>query len=89
MLDNEKRASIHTVATKKEQAKIIFDEVKSIIRQEEWLNSKLKITRDKIEFLRDWLHFQPLASEDKTLDGLNPYVVILDELAATNKIIFK
>lgn len=85
LLDNEKRASIYTVATKKEQAKIIFDEVKSMIRQEEWLNSKLKITRDKIEFLRDWSHFQPLASEDKTLDGLNPYVVILDELAAMKK----
>ncbi|WP_199558608.1 terminase large subunit domain-containing protein, partial [Spiroplasma sp. ChiS] len=45
----------------------------------------MKVKRDKIEFIHNNSFFQPLSSETKTLDGLNPYFVVLDEVAMMEK----
>lgn len=76
--DGEEGAQVYAVATKREQAKIVWDSAcniatKSGIRQttKHWLALRMKSTNSR---------FEPLASDSKKLDGLNPHCAICDEL---------
>ncbi|WP_253723709.1 terminase large subunit domain-containing protein [Spiroplasma citri] len=66
------------MATKRDQAKRVYEEMRRMIFINPNLNKILKVKRDKIEFIHNNSFFQPLSSETKTLDGLNPYFVVLD-----------
>ncbi len=76
--DGEEGAQVYSVATKREQAKIVWDGAcrvaeKSKIRQTSlhWLALRVKQTNSR---------FEPLASDSTKLDGLNPHCAICDEL---------
>lgn len=78
--DNEPGAEIYSTATKKGQARIIFDETHNMIKQSPELNKFIKKRKSDLYFPLTMSKFQPLGKNSDTLDGLNSHLVIMDEL---------
>lgn len=78
--DGEPGADIFSAATKKDQARIVFDEARRMVLKSPELLRKVRAFRLSLAVDSTMSSFQPLSSDDKTLDGLNPHAVIVDEL---------
>lgn len=78
--DQEPGAELYTVATKKDQAKIIFDEVLNMVQQSPELNRILRKRKSDLYFAAGMAKMQALGKNSDTLDGLNAHGVIMDEL---------
>jgi len=78
--DLECGAEIFSVASKKDQAKIVFNEAVNMVKQSPALSKHLKKRKSDIYFPLTFSKFEALASESSTLDGLNSHAVIIDEL---------
>lgn len=80
--DNEGGPQICCVATKKDQAKIVFNEAKNMIVQSPILSRYVKKRKSDLYCQLNFGTFEPLASDSNTLDGLNMHCGIIDELHA-------
>ena len=80
LADNEAGAEIYSVATKKDQAKIIFDEVCHMVSQSPYLRKHIKKRKADLYFSAAMSKMQALGKNSDTLDGLNSSCVIIDEL---------
>lgn len=80
--DGESGAEIYSAATKKDQAKIIFDEAKNMINASPELKGLLTVYRNNISFERMLSKFEPLSADVDSLDGLNVHLGLIDELHA-------
>jgi len=80
--DVEGGSEVYPVATKRDQAKIIFTEALNIVRQSELLSRHLGKRRTDIYFPATFSKFEPLASDSNGLDGLNTHFCIIDEIHA-------
>ncbi len=80
--DNEPGAEVYSVATKKDQAKIIFDELCNMVKQSPELAQACKKRKSDLYFGYNMSKAQPLGKNSDTLDGLNSQLVIIDELHA-------
>lgn len=78
--DNEAGAEVYSVASKKDQAKIIYDETYNMVRQSPDLLQVIKKRKSDLYFSLTFSKFQPLGKNSDTLDGLNSHLVIIDEL---------
>lgn len=79
----EASAEVYCAATKKDQAKIVWDEIDGMIKGNEDLRSKFKVAYGTITHLRSGSIIKPLSKEDrKTGDGYNPQCGIIDEYHA-------
>jgi phage terminase large subunit-like protein len=78
--DNEPGADVYSAATKKEQARIVFDEARRMVQRSEDFRSIVKVFRAALAVDHTLSSFQPLSADDRTLDGLNPHAIIIDEL---------
>lgn len=78
--DNEPGCECYSVASKKDQAKIIYDETYNMIRQSPDLVQVVKKRKSDLYFSLTFSKFQPLGKNSDTLDGLNSHLVIIDEL---------
>lgn len=78
--DDEAGAEVYSVATKKDQARIIFDELCNMTRQSPDLSQILKKRKSDLYFPLTFSKVQPLGKNSDTLDGLNSSLVIMDEL---------
>lgn len=78
--DKEAGAEVYSVASKKDQAKIIYDETFNMIRQSPDLLQVIKKRKSDLYFSLTFSKFQPLGKNSDTLDGLNSHLVIIDEL---------
>lgn len=78
--DNEPGAEIYSVASKRDQAKIIFDETNNMVRQSPDLLQVVRKRKSDLYFDLTFSKFQPLGKNSDTLDGLNSHLVIMDEL---------
>jgi phage terminase large subunit-like protein len=78
--DNEPGAEVYSVATKKDQARIIFDETYNMVKQSPELSKHIKKRKSDLYFPLTMSKFQPLGKNSNTLDGLNAHCVIIDEL---------
>lgn len=78
--DGEPGAEIYAAATKKDQARIIFDEAKRMVASSPALSAELARFKSNISVDGTASKFEPLSSDEKTLDGLNPHGVLIDEL---------
>ena len=77
--DGEGGPEIYAVATKKDQAKIVWLEAKRMVNKSPTLKKRAKpLTHEIITEFNDGV-FKPLASDKDSLDGLNVHVVIMDE----------
>lgn len=78
--DGEGGAEIYSTATKKDQAKILFDETLNMVKQSPDLSRHIKKRKSDLYFSLTMSKFQPLGKNSDTLDGLNAHCVIMDEL---------
>jgi phage terminase large subunit-like protein len=78
--DNEPGSDVYSAATKKDQARIVFDEARKMVLRSEDLQRLVSIYRASLAVDTTFSSFQPLSSDERTLDGLNPHAVIIDEL---------
>ena len=78
--DGEPGAEVYSTATKKDQARIIFDETHNMVKQSPDLSRAIKKRKSDLYFDRCMSKFQPLGKNSDTLDGLNAHCVIIDEL---------
>lgn len=81
-LDNEYGARVYFVAPKLDQARICYDALFQMIKQEDELSERAKKRRTDIYIESSNTTIQPLAFNAKKSDGLNPHLVVCDEFAA-------
>lgn len=79
--DGEPGPEVYSVATKKDQAKIIWNESKRMVRKSPALLRRIKplVAELSSELFNDGT-FKPLASDSDTLDGLNVHGALMDEI---------
>jgi phage terminase large subunit-like protein len=78
--DQEPGAEVYAAATKKEQALIIFAEAQRMVRASPDLRRKVAVFKANLSIDGTASKFEPLSSDERTLDGLNPHCVLIDEL---------
>lgn len=78
--DKEGGAQVSCVASKKDQAKIVFNEAKNMVVQSPLLSKHIKKRKSDLYVPLTFSTFEPLASDSNTLDGLNLHCGIIDEL---------
>lgn len=78
--DGEAGADCYSTATKKDQAKIVFDEVCHMVQQSPELKKYIKKRKSDLYFPLTMSKLQCLGKNSDTLDGLNSHLVIMDEL---------
>ena len=78
--DHEGGAEVDCVASKKDQAKIVFSEARNMVAQSPDLSRYIR--KRKTDMYSDFNFgvFQPLSSDSNTLEGLNPHCAVIDEL---------
>jgi len=81
--EKERRGQIVVGAADRDQSGIIFDEIVAMLEADDELRGLVNIKRHEkqIEALDTGSKFRALSSDAKKAHGLNPTVVILDELA--------
>lgn len=77
--DGEAGPEIYSVATKKDQAKIIWMESKRMVQKSPTLRKRVRCLIGSLENDGNDGSFKPLASDSDTLDGLNVHCVLMDE----------
>jgi len=81
--DGEGGAEVYSVATKKDQAKIVFTEhAIPMVSQSPYLSKHTRKRKTDLYFPATFSKFEPLASDSNSLDGLNVHNGIMDELHA-------
>ena len=80
--DGEQGPEIVSAATKRDQAKIIWDEAGRMIKKSPALNKRCKCLVGKIRCGFNDGVFTPLASDTNNQDGLNIHGALIDELHA-------
>ena len=81
-LDGEYGARIYFCAPKLDQARICYDALYQMLKQEDELSERAKKRRTDIYIESTNTSIQPLAFNAKKSDGLNPHLVVCDEFGA-------
>ena len=79
LADGEDGSEIYSIATKKDQAKLIFEEAVNMVKQSPELSAFIRKRKNDLYVKENFSKFQPLGKNADTLDGLNAHLVILDE----------
>lgn len=80
--DGERGAEIYSAATKRDQARIIHGEAVRMVQQSPELRKLVAVFRDNLNIPATNSKFEPLSSDQNTLDGLNVHAGLVDELHA-------
>lgn len=80
--DGEGGSEVYSVATQKEQAKIVWEEAKRMVKKSPSLYKRIKTLVTGMYYEDTESVFKALASESNSLDGLNSHFVIADEVHA-------
>ena len=78
--DGEAGAEIYSAATKRDQAKLIFEEAFNMVKQNGQLRELLKKRKTDLYFASTFSRFEALSKDSGSMDGLNAHCVIIDEL---------
>lgn len=81
-IDREQGAEVYSAATKKDQARIIFDEAKRMVNASSHIKKHINIYQTNMSMPMSNSKFEPLSSDANSLDGLNIHGGIIDELHA-------
>lgn len=84
MADGESGAECYSAATTGDQARIVFDVARNMVRREPRLKQRFGVDSGEHSiYVRHAIStFRPLNAEGSTLDGLNPHFASVDELHA-------
>ncbi|HEV2378704.1 MAG TPA: terminase TerL endonuclease subunit [Terriglobia bacterium] len=80
--DHEAAAEVYAAATKKDQAKIVYEYAAGMGKRSPELRKWTSFYRDSISVLRTGSKLQALSSDAHTLDGLSVSGAVVDELHA-------
>jgi len=82
--DGEHGAEVYSAATTRDQARIVFDDAKSMAQRSPGLRDYcgVAILQHSLTVAATASRFAPLAAEGSTLDGLNVHFAVIDELHA-------
>lgn len=80
--DGEGGAEVYSVATKRDQAKIVWDEAKRMIKKSPALASRMRCLIGGIYYDHNESFMKALASDSNSLDGLNTHFGVADEVHA-------
>jgi len=80
--DGEGGSEVYSLATKKDQARIVFTEAVNMVAQSPYLSKYIKKRKTDLYFPITFSKFEPLSSDSNSLDGLNVHYGIIDELHA-------
>ena len=80
--DGEGGAEIYSVATKRDQSKIVWEESKKMIKKSPALAKRIRCLIGGIYYDATDSTFRALAADSNSLDGLNSHLVIADEVHA-------
>ena len=81
--DEEAGGEVYAAATKRDQAKLLFDPAVKMAKRSPRLKAQLRFPKtNEIRFPRLDGVFMPLGADANTLDGLNPSGTLVDELHA-------
>ena len=75
-------AEVYSVATKKEQAKIVWEEARRMVKKSPALFKRIRTLINGLFYDNNESFFKALASDSNSLDGLNSFYVIADEIHA-------
>ena len=78
--DGEAGPEVYAVATKRDQAKIIWNEAKRMIKKSPSLSKRIRALVGELAFDENDGTFKPLASDSNSLDGLNVHCALMDEI---------
>ncbi len=78
--DGEGGAEIYAVATKKDQAKIVWDESKKMLNKSPALKKRTRSLVTGIHYDATESEYKALASDADSLDGKNVHMVLMDEI---------
>lgn len=78
--DGEAGPEVYAVATKRDQAKIIWNEAKRMIKKSPSLSKRIRALVGELAFDENDGTFKPLASNSNSLDGLNVHCALMDEI---------
>jgi len=79
--DGEQGAEGYSIATKRDQAKIVFGDAKKMV-QSSGLKTRIKILVSNLHRDDSASKLMPLGADHDGTDGLNPSVVVVDEMHA-------
>lgn len=71
---------VYSCAGDRDQARIVFGTAKRMVEMDPQLSDRLKLYRDAIEFTKTGSVYRVLSAEAYTKEGLNPTLVIFDEV---------
>lgn len=80
--DNEGGPRVYSAATKRDQAKELYDAAEAMIAQSPKLSRLVKTYNDRIVAKKTRGRLQPLSKDSKSMDGLNVHFGLIDELHA-------
>ena len=80
--DGENGAECYSVAVKKDQAKIVWEEAKRMIKKSPALNSRIRTLVGELKYDEKESVMKALASDSNSLDGLNTSFASADETHA-------
>lgn len=80
LADNEPGAEVYAVATKKDQARQVFEPARQMVLTSPLLRDRLEPLRTAIVDPATASTFKPLSADTGGADGINPHVTIVDEL---------
>lgn len=78
--DHEPGAAVYSAATKKDQARLVFDECRNMVSQSPELRAIIRKRKSDLYCSAAMSTMQALGKNSDTLDGLNSNCIILDEL---------
>lgn len=79
--DGEAGAEGFSVATKRDQAKLVFNDAKKLV-QSSGLKSLIQVRVANLHSDKTSSKVEPIGADHDSTDGLNPHVVIVDEMHA-------
>jgi phage terminase large subunit-like protein len=79
--DCEKYPDVFSAATKKEQSRLVWRDAKRCVQDNSELCAAVKRWAGALQVADTDGTFTPLSSDEKSMDGLRPHVIIADEVA--------
>ena len=80
--DGEEGSEVYFAATKRDQARICFDEAARMVRSSPSLSKRIGVHRANMHVTKTNSKAEPLSSDKNSLDGLNAHLAVIDEYHA-------
>ena len=78
--DKEGGSEVYSIASKRDQANILFDEAHNMVKQSPYLSKHVRKRKSDLYFAHTFSKFMALGKNSNSLDGLNAHLAVIDEL---------